>query len=293
AFHVVPPDTSDVADEDRARIVVLHPDATHKRITGETEAEKDARLFLTNRGSSQRLYKNMLVFLAPDEGEMAALDQAVREFLAWQSIHHEQEELNLDAQQRRQVAEALRKADETVDLRVRATYNWLLVPTQPEPLGEIEFQSNRIGGGENFYEGAARKLRNDGLPIGSPSPEVPERYLERYMWSDERGWQIGLKQLWEYLAQYVYLPRLFDHNVLVKAVRDGVGRLDPPFAYAATIDEEGYHRGVVFRSTGTVYFDQNAVLVHPKALNEPPPPPGREQVEAEVTGIEDDGGTRR
>src|SRR5690606_9550579 len=66
AFHVVRPDASDVADEDRARIVVLHPDATHKRITGETEAEKDARLFLTNRGSSQRLYKNMLVFLAPD-----------------------------------------------------------------------------------------------------------------------------------------------------------------------------------------------------------------------------------
>ncbi len=38
AFHVAPPETSDVVDEDRARVVVLHPEFTHKRTTGETEA---------------------------------------------------------------------------------------------------------------------------------------------------------------------------------------------------------------------------------------------------------------
>jgi predicted AAA+ superfamily ATPase len=42
AFHVAPPETSDVVDEDRVRVVVLHPDFTHKRTTGETAARQEA-----------------------------------------------------------------------------------------------------------------------------------------------------------------------------------------------------------------------------------------------------------
>jgi hypothetical protein len=46
AYHVAPPDTADVSDEDRARIVVLHPEVTHKRTNGDTEAIQEARRFL-------------------------------------------------------------------------------------------------------------------------------------------------------------------------------------------------------------------------------------------------------
>jgi predicted AAA+ superfamily ATPase len=278
AFHVAPPDTSDVVDEARARIVVLDPEFTHKRTNGASPAMQEARRFLESRGNAQRLYKNMLMFIAPDAGDAEALRLAVRDFLAWQSIHDEREELNLDAQQRRQVSTSLQKADETVDLRLRATYSWLLVPVQPDPLGAIELQASRISGDDNFYDRAARKLRNDGLLITEWSPDILRMELDRYIWSDERGWEVGLKQLWEYLAQYCYLPRLFDHEVLVKAVKDGVGRLDAPFAYATGKSEQGYHTGLVIRSLGTIYFDDTSILVHPDHVIEPPevkvtPPP--------------------
>lgn len=270
AFHVAPPDTSDVTDEARARIVVLHPAYTHKRMNGESKAMQEAHRLLENRGTAQRLYKNMLVFIAPDEGNAEALGSAVRDFLAWQSIHDEEEELNLDAQQRRQVAASLHKADETVDLRLRSAYNWLLVPVQPEPLGPIEFQASKISGDDNFYDRAARRLRSDGLLIYDWSPDILRMELERYIWSEDRGWEVGLKQLWEYLAQYCYFPRLFDHEVLVKAVRDGVGRLDAPFAYATGKSEEGHHAGLVFRELGNVYFDDRSILVHPDHVVRPP-----------------------
>ncbi|MBN1811062.1 MAG: hypothetical protein JXA14_04425, partial [Anaerolineae bacterium] len=282
AFHVAPPETSDVSDEERVRIVVLHPHATHKR-TGETEALRTARRTLESRGTAQRLYKNMLVFLAADEGDAEALRLAVRDYLAWQSIQDERDELNLDAQQRRQVKTSLGKADETVDLRVRGAYNWLLVPVQPEPLGPIEFQANKIGGDDSFYDRAGRRLRNDGLLIYDWSPDILRMELDRYIWSEERGWEVGLKQLWEYLAQYCYLPRLFDREVLVKAVKDGVGRLDAPFAYATGKSAEGYHTGLVLRGLGTVYFDERSLLVHPEHVVTPP------EVEVEVT---DKGGTK-
>jgi hypothetical protein len=231
---------------------------------------QEARRFLENRGTAQRFYKNMLVFIAPDANDAEALRSGVREFLAWQSIDDEHEALNLDAQQRKQAATALEKADETVDLRVRAAYNWLLVPAQPDPLGPIEFQSSKISGDDNFYDRAARKLRNDGLLIYEWSPDILRMELDRYVWSEEKGWEIGLKQLWEYLAQYCYFPRLFDHEVLVKAVRDGVGRLDAPFAYATGKSEEGHHTGLVFRSLGQVYFDNASIIVHPDYVVEPP-----------------------
>ena len=113
AFHVAPPETSDVVDEPRVRVVVLSPDATHKRAGNGSKAAKEARRFLESRGTAQRLYKNMLVFIAADEDDATAMCSAVRDYLAWKSIQDEEEPLNLDAQQRRQVKTSLEKADET------------------------------------------------------------------------------------------------------------------------------------------------------------------------------------
>jgi predicted AAA+ superfamily ATPase len=284
AFHVAPIDTSNVVDEPRARVVVLHPEITHKRTTAETEAEKEVLVFLESRGSSQRLYKNMLVFIAPDEHDSAALIQAVREHLAWKSIDDQKEELNLDAQQRRQVTESCQKTDETVGLRLQETYNWLLVPTQPDPIEKIEIQSNRIRGEDNFYDSAARKLRNDGLLIYEWSPDILRMELDNILWNEERGWQVKLKQLWDYFAQYCYLPRLFDSEVLVQAVKNGVIRLDAPFAYATGMSKDGYHTGLIFRELGNVYFDENSLIVHPEHISRPPEvePEGTSDVDGEA-----------
>jgi len=248
---------------------------------------KDVKRFLESRGTAQRLYKNILVFIAPDENDAQALDSAMRETLAWQSIEDEKDELNLDAQQRRQVSDSLTKANQTVDLRLRSAYNWLLIPTQPDPLGPIEFQASRISGDDNFYDRAARKLRNDGLLVYEWSPDILRMELDRYLWNEERRWEVGVKQLWGYLAQYCYLPRLFDQEVLMKAIRDGIGRLDAPFAYATAKSEDGFHAGIVFRGLGNAYFDDQSLLVHPDHIVKPPeeelvvPEPGDDTVPPE------------
>lgn len=278
-FHVTPPATSDVADEDRVRIVVLGPDAAHKRGPAETEALVKAKHFLESRGNAQRLYKNMLVFIAPDETEMTSLKEAVRQFLAWNSIYDEREPLNLDPQQQRQVRTSLSRAEETVNLRVRETYSWLLVPEQPDPLGEIEIRASRISGADNFYDRAAQRLDSDGALIEQWSPVILRMELNKYIWKDENEQtEIKIKTLWDYLARYCYFPRLLDKDVLKETISAGVSALtDTQFAYAARKDEQGYHRGVVFQQLGTIYFDEESLVVHPDHLNleevTPPAPP--------------------
>lgn len=272
SHHVAPADTSDVADEDRARVVVLRPEHAHKRSNGGTPAQQAVRRFLESRGNAQRLYKNMLVFIAPDFDDVENLRQATRDYLAWDSIKDDEEALNLDAQQRRQVKTSLDKATETTDLRLRAAYNWLITPLQPDPLGALELQASRINGDDNFYDRAARKLRNDGLLITEWSPDILRMELDKYIWNDERGWEVRLQQLWEYLAQYCYLPRLFDQNVLLQAVKRGAERLDAPFAYAASKHPAGHHTGIVFRHLGQIYFDAQSLLIHPDHVITPPEP---------------------
>src|SRR5690606_32640027 len=171
AVHVAPLQTSDIIDEPQARVVVLHPEHTHKRGNGSSEALNFAKKVLEERGNSPRLYRNMLVFIAPDQTDMEALQEAIREHLAWQSIQNDEEQLNLDAQQRKQVQAQLARTKTTVESRLQEAYTWLLVPYQPEAIGQIEWQATRISGQESFYERAARKLHQLEALIPAWAPE--------------------------------------------------------------------------------------------------------------------------
>lgn len=265
AAHVAPNGTGDVADDPRARVVVLLPEFTHKKSNGMSPAETEAWKYLENRGSSPRLYRNMLVFLAADQMDAEAWEHALREFLAWKSISDEEEQLNLDAQQRKQVKSNLQRTDETVRVRLQETYCWLLVPAQPDPTGEIEFQAHRIPGQDSFYERAIRKLRQSGLLIPQWSPDTLLLEMEQYnLWCDDT--HVGIKQLWEYLARYCYLPRLYDQNVLTEAIRSGISRADAPFGYATLTTSDGTYRGLVYQQpVSAIVVDDNAVLVRIEA----------------------------
>ena len=264
AVHVAPLQTSDIIDEPQARVVVLHPEHTHKRGNGSSEALNFAKKVLEERGNSPRLYRNMLVFIAPDQTDMEALQEAIREHLAWQSIQNDEEQLNLDAQQRKQVQAQLARTKTTVESRLQEAYTWLLVPYQPEAIGQIEWQATRISGQESFYERAARKLHQLEALIPAWAPENLRMELDRFnLWGDQKC--VSLKQLWEYFARYCYLPRLLDESVLLQAVRDGITRANAPFGYATSVTPEGRYVNLAFGSPSSVYLDDASVLVHPDA----------------------------
>ena len=47
-------------------------------------------------------------------------------------------------------------------------------------------------------------------------------------------------------------------------------RIDAPFAYAVGKHAQGYHTGVVYQRSGSIYFDEHSLLVHPDHLVQPP-----------------------
>ncbi len=263
--HAAPGSSSDVPDEPEARLVILGPEHPHVPKSTESVARAEAARILDQRGTGPRHCRNMLVFLAADRTRLGELEQAVRQYLAWKSIDEESTSLNLDAFQSNQAKTKHEQADETVEQRIPETYQWLLVLVQPDPKASVDWQEIRLQGQDRLAVRASKRLRNEELLITQFAGTLLRLELDRIpLW---RGDHVILKQLADDFAQYLYLPRLRDSDVLLGAVREGLGLMtwqQESFAYADGWDETK-HRYLGLRAghIGTVTLEGESVLVKP------------------------------
>ena len=244
-IHPLPRSGADVPDDVDARLVVLPSEHCYSKEAG-SAAEVAARSILESRGNTPRLFRNTLVFLAADKVRLQDLDEAVRRFLAWESILSEKVALNLDPHQVRQAETQRQAADGAVTARVPETYQWLFVPEQPSPQVAVEWKAIRLTGQDPLAVRASKKLRNDELLLTVFAPTRLRMELDRVpLW---RGDHVAIRQLVEDFASYLYLPRLKDPSVLFGAISAGLALLTwdrDSFAYADSFDEDaGRYRGL-------------------------------------------------
>ncbi len=166
----------------------------------------EAAGILESRGSSPRNFRNALVFLAADASRLEELEQAVQQYLAWNSIWNERKPLNLDNFQTTQAETKLKSADETVDGRIPETYQWPLLPGQPDPKGPVEWSDIRLQGQDELAVRASKKMKNDMLLLTQMGGNMLRLELDRIpLW---RGDHVSPKPLADDMAKYLYLPRL-------------------------------------------------------------------------------------
>ena len=262
--HPLPQTSADVPDDLEARLVVLSPKYPYSKESG-NDAERAARALLESRGSAPRLYRNTLVFLAADKVRLQDLDEAVRNFLAWDSILADKDTLNLTPFQVRQAEAQHQAADKAVTARLPETYCWLLVPGQENPAAPVTWQALRLQGNDALAVRACRKIKQEEHLVTKLGPTILRQHLDTVpLW---RGDHVAVRQLVEDFAQYLYLPRLAGPEVLVKAVRDGVALITWPtdgFAYAESFDEgAGRYRGLRAGQRLEIAADDPGLLVKP------------------------------
>ena len=239
-LHVCPNTSNDVSDEQAVRLVILKTEDTHKQGKDRSKAILRAEEILNNRGSAPRVYRNMLAFVAPDQDGLNALERAVRELLAWQSIKTDSETLNLDAAQNTETQNNINRSNETVNLRLKETYCWLLVPyiDREVDMRELVWDVDRISGGsESVVAKAANKMLQNEQLITKWAPALLKMELDNLLWKDDN--HIQIKKLWEFITTYCYLPRLANFNVLESAIQAGINS-DEFFALASSISNERY-----------------------------------------------------
>jgi hypothetical protein len=278
--HAFPASGADVQDERSVGLVILGPEHEWAK-EPVSPALEAAKAILSQRGNSPRIYQNSLVFLAADRARLAELEQAVRSFLAWESIlsdaQGDQPKLNLDNFQRAQATAQRKATDQMVQSRINETYQMVLAPTQETPSLEVTWTSLRATGTDSIVVRAGRKLVGGELLVPDLAATRLKLELDKVpLWN---GDYVGIRELLENFARYIYLPRLRGSEVLVGAISEGVELLTwdkESFAYAEGWDDAAKRfRALRCGQRVDITEDNTGVLVKPE--------PARRQYEAERT----------
>ena len=249
------------------RLVVLHPQESHTRLRDDDPARRWIDDALNHRGGGPRYFKNTLLFLAADQSKIDNLERNVAQYLAWESVlaDDKKQTLNLDNFQRSQAEAKRNSTTNDVGTILYDTYQWLLIPTQPDAQGGIEWKEIRLQGQDSPILRASRKAIYESELLDTyAATNLRLEALDKFLWRDTN--HIDLKRLWEYLTQYLYLPRLKNQSVLLEAVRDGVTSTvwADNFAYAEGFDDvKGKYLGLRAATGISPSVSPQSLLVKP------------------------------
>lgn len=302
AVQVAPASSAEVPDEaGGVRAVVLGVAHPHNGREG-SEALVEAKDILMQRGSTPRVYRNMLVFIAADSRQLDNLKDAVRASLAWGEIVRDTERLNLTQSDSALAKAKLAESNETMKTRLKEAWCYLHYPAQESAQADVEWVSGKIPAQDGLLARASKKLVAEEGLLTELGPTRLDRDLQKYIWNGKP--HLSLKDLREYLNRYIYLPRLKNQEVLIKAVQASVSGMIPgPFAYAERWDEKSdVYLGLAIEraANAAVVIDSDSVIVKPavaEAHRPAPVQPGSgvgaqgPGEKAPDTGSQPDGGT--
>ena len=127
-----------------------------------------------------------------------------------------------------------------IDTQINETWCRVMAPISgADPSNSaIDWDEYRISGGDNspIIRAGAWAIHNEHL-IKNWAPALLLMELDNLLWKDKN--EIQIRQLWDYLTRYCYLPRLRDYSVLEGAIREGLNSTEF-FALASGYSEDRY-----------------------------------------------------
>jgi predicted AAA+ superfamily ATPase len=270
AVHIAPESTADIPDAPNlgVRLIVLSPIYGHSRGVDNSPARQWVANALNSRGSSPRYYKNTLLFLCADGAKLEILAKNTAQYLAWKGIIDDKDSLNLDVFQAKQANTKLKQSNDAVEAGLKETYQWLLIPHQPNAQStiSIEWKETRLTNQDSPILQASRKAVHESDLLTTYAASILRmEALDKFLWRDAN--HINLEQLWEYLTQYLYLPRLKNEDVLLDVVRNGVASTawTDNFAYSEDFDpENGKYLGLKAGTGTNPSISSKSLLVKPE-----------------------------
>lgn len=267
-FHRVfaAPDDPVTVDEVQAiSLVVLSPSSTHAgKGAVQSKATESVHDALIRCRSSQRKYRNTLLFVAGDDAGLANAREAMRKALAWESIVKDDRlQAQMTQAQAADAKERARTHREGAQKAVRAAWSHIFYPVRSETAGKpFELEHSLISSRDRAAVPATvyDKAKADGLILEKLGAERLWIALGP-IWPSDRA-HLALSEVAGWFAEYAYLPKLRDKVVLEAAVRDAVGKLDPQFGYADSFDEAtGRYQNLVLARNPPEIPGPNALIV--------------------------------
>ena len=177
--------------------------------------------------------------------------------------------------------EKLRSFTESTRRSVRTAWSHVLYPLKPEASATgaaFELAHLPVTARERASVASATydKCRSDGVILEKLGAETFARHLDP-LWPQNEP-HLHVKQVVEWFASYVYLPKLKDSVVLAEAIRLALSSLGAPYGYAEGYDvATAHYRGLSLDKAVPVDIGSDAMLVkrsvaeQQKEAGRPPP----------------------
>ncbi len=294
AQHVFTP-ARDIPDELSAgiRLVLLPPDAVHsysKSSASHTFSRINAILGSGDISDGnmlevkQRLYKNRLVFLAPDAGVVTRLLDQCRSYLAWREIGQDAKRglLNLDMQQGKNVEQEEEIAHQHLGNVLIECYKHLIVPTaENERTMRLDVRTISCRGSK-LVDIVRKALLDNEFVVQEYSPRLLKQSLDLYYFGKGQT-EISVNQLWKDMGRYYYFQRLESFDVLKETIAQGAASGDY-IGYADGKEGDDYLGFVFGARPSKIFTDPESLIIEKGAAQayqrkleaEKPAPPSPE-----------------
>ena len=275
--HAAPDNPTDIDDRRSAALIILPPAASHDASTGtKSRGAIAASETIERRGSSQRRFRNALIFIAADASNVGAARENARRERAWRSILDDRDlEQNLTKAQAEDAKSQAHRSLEALRQSIRGAWVQVLHPAPPDEGSDSSqrasgyvIRSTRIvnrGGAKSIPHAVWDKVSDDGTITDQMGPDNFLRSLEP-IWPENRQ-HIPIKEIRDWFASYVYLPRLRDEATLDGAIQRLVADLAAPYAFATGFDEDkATYTGVNQNSISVLQNINEGLLVRREAI---------------------------
>lgn len=218
----VTPDRSDgIPDVDEATLVIMHPRWSIGKNEGDrSEAKQWIDDAIKRRGTAQRVNRNMVVFLVASKDSIGLVENDARSYLGWKNVIDKERSLNLTHQQIDQAKAAEAQYDEDLNVRIRSTYLWCVYPEQ-EPSSEYRLRALRVPDtGNSMAERTGNHLANNDMLIERYTADGIGYEIIPQIRSAFHDGVLSVGDMWKYVAQFPYMPRMVDREVFNHAVED-------------------------------------------------------------------------
>ncbi|MCS7155306.1 MAG: ATP-binding protein, partial [Bacteroidetes bacterium] len=238
------------------------------------------REILEKCGQTFRTYRNTVLVLAADEGELAATRQHVKRLLAYRAIHEDKALWRqLSEENRKAVENKFKETEGGIAHRLMSAYRHLAKAGE-QGVQWLDLGLPTVGMKRSLSHRVREYLRSEDLLLNKISP----RYiLEKAMGTEPEK---AVDELYEAFLRYSNLPMLESKQVLLHAIAQGVREK----VFGVRIGDRTFFGENVLSQLGA-----GAIVVREPEL--PPEPPsgtggGTTTLERPTQGTQEDGSPR-
>jgi len=283
-----PEQSNQIPDRAALTFVILNPDFSIKE---ESNVFKFINEITQQYGKSARSFKSALVWIIADN-DFTLYDEA-RKQIAWESIQSEEDELNLDEAQKKQLSGYVKRAERDLKEAIWRTYKNIIFLGKDNKLKKVDLGLVHSSSAENIISLVLDRLRQDGEVERDISPNFvvrnwPPAFIE---WST--------KSLRDVFFASPLFPRLLNaeslRDTLARGVENGisayVGKIKNnkyyPFYYEETMlssDIEFSDDMFIIKKTTAEEYRKSQTIPPSEGQPEPEKPTGDEGTPPTITG---------